>query len=199
MRRVKFYKGKQNWLLEKAIEKAGSERKLGVIVGVSRQVVNQYRKENWLLPVNRLSLILKFLNWNKNKIKKLIMKELDKDWGKRKGGAYMRWYRQTHPDYKPNREDYKKRLRGKAIEKLGGPVCINCGCTVSKILEINHINGGGRKELKKYKNYHSFFRAIINEKVNIRDFNILCRVCNAKHYVENELGIKGYKIKFTPL
>ena len=26
-----FYKGKQNWLLEKAIAKAGSERKLGEI------------------------------------------------------------------------------------------------------------------------------------------------------------------------
>ena len=199
MRRVKFYKGKQNWLIEKAISKAGSERKLGVIIRVSRQAVNQYRKENWLLSFDRLNLILNFLKWNKNKIKKFIKKELDKSWGISKSGAYMRRYRKTHPKYKPVRIDYKKRLREKAIQRLGGPICANCGCTINKILEINHIKGKGRQERKKYQNYHSFFRDIINEKVNIRDFNTLCRVCNAKHYVENELGVKGYKIEFRPL
>ncbi len=199
MRRVKFYKGKQNWLLEKAIAKAGSERKLGKIIKVSRQAVNQYRKENWLLSFERLNLILNFLKLNRNKIKKFIMKELDESWGNSKNGAYMRWYRKAHPNYKPVKVDYKKRLREKAIEKLGGPVCVNCGCTKKEILEINHVKGKGRQERKKYQNYHSFFRDIINEKVNIMDFNILCRVCNAKHYVENELGIKGYKIEFRPL
>lgn len=199
MRRVKFYKGKQNWLIEKAIAKAGSEMKLGEIIKVSRQTINHYRRENWLLPTNRLKSILNFLNLNKNKINKFIIEELDKDWGRHKGGAYMRIYRQAHPDYKPNREDYKKRLRESAIEKLGCLICVNCGCQVKEILEINHIKGNGRQELKKYQNYHSFFRAIINEKVNIRDYNILCRVCNAKHYIEEKIGIKGYEVKFTPL
>ena len=161
MRRVKFYKGKQSWLLEKAIAKAGSERKLGVIIGVSRQAVNQYRKENWLLPVNRLSLILKSLNLSRRKINKFIIKELDENWGRYKGeAAYMRYYRQTHPNYKPVRNDYKKRLREKAIEKLGGPVCVDCGCDKKEILEINHVKGKGRQERKKYQNYHSFFRDI---------------------------------------
>ena len=99
MRRVKFYKGKQNWLLEKAIVKAGSERKFGKIIGVSRQAVNQYRKEHWLLSIDKLNLILNFLELNRNKIKKLIIKELDKNWGNSKSGAYMRLYRKTHPNY----------------------------------------------------------------------------------------------------
>ncbi len=207
MRRVKFCKGKQNWLLEKAIAKAGSERKLAEIIKVSHQLINHYRREHWFLPINRLNLILKFLILSRRKINKFIIKELDENWGKHKGGAElarirrerMGEYRKMHPEYNPNKPDYKKRLRVKAIEKLGGPVCVNCSCTIKEILEINHIKGNGRQELKKYQNYHSFFRAIINEKVNKRDYNILCRVCNAKDYVENILGIKGYKIEFTPL
>lgn len=205
--RIKFYKGEQNRLLEKAIEKAGSERKLGEIIETPRQTINYYRREHRFLSENRLNLILNFLNLDKKKIRKFIMKELDENWGRHKGGIklatykknYMANYRKTHPDYKPNKIDYKKRLRERAIQKLGGPICVNCGCTKKEILEINHIKGNGRQERKKYQNYHSFFRAIINEKVNIRDYNILCRVCNAKHYIEEKFGIKGYEIKFTPL
>ena len=111
---------------------------------------------------------------------------------------YMALYRKTHPNYKPNRSDYQKRLREKTIEVLGGPKCVNCGCTINEILEINHIKGDGRKERKKYKNYHSFFRDIIKRRINIEEYNILCLVCNAKHYVEEKVGIKGYEIKFRP-
>ena len=207
MRRVKFYKGKQNWLLEKAIAKAGSERKLGEIIETPRQTINYYRREHRLLSDNRLNLILNFLKLNKKKIKKFIIKELDENWGRHKGGIElalrqknrMREYRKTHPEYNPNKFDYKKRLREKAIEKLGGPICVNCGCTKKEILEINHIKCNGRQERKKYQNYHSFFRAIINKKINIRNYNILCRVCNAKYYIEQNFGINGYEIKFMPL
>ncbi len=207
MKRVKFYKGKQNWLLEKAIAKAGSERKLSQIVNISHQLVNHYRREHWLLPDMRLRRILDFLKLNRKEIKKFIIKELDGNWGRHKGGAEiariqrerMREYRKIHPEYNPNKRDYKKRLRERVIEILGGPICVNCGCNKKEILEINHIKGNGRQELKKYQNYHAFFRAIINQKVNKSDYDILCCVCNAKHYVENKLGIKGYKIEFTPL
>lgn len=200
MRRVKFYKGKQSWLLEKAIAKAGSERKLGKIINTSGQTINRYRRAHLLLPTNRLKSILNFLGLSRNKINKFIIKELDKDWGRHKGGAArMRLYRKTHPEYEPVKKDYKQRLREKVIEKLGGPICVNCGCNRKEILEINHIKCNGRQELKRYHNHHAFFRDIINEKVNIRDYNILCRVCNAKHYIEEKIGIKGYEIKFTPL
>ena len=126
-------------------------------------------------------------------------KERRKEYHREYQRKYMESYRKEHPNYKPNRSDYQKKLREKAIEKLGGPKCANCGCNINEILEINHIKGNGRKERKKYKNYHSFFRAIIKERVNIGDYNVLCRVCNAKYYVEEKFGIKNYEIKFKPL
>lgn len=133
---------------------------------------------------------------------KWLSKYNDKERRKQKHREYQRKYRRnyrlTHPDYKSTKPDYQKRLRIRAIEKLGGPRCVNCGCEIKEILEINHIKGNGRKERKKYRNYHTYFRDIINEKLNIRDYNVLCRVCNAKYYVEQKYGISGYEVKFTP-
>ena len=160
MKRVKFYKSKQNWLLERAIAKAGSERKLAKIIKSPYQVINHYRREHWVLPINRLNLILKFLNLSRRKINKFVMKELDENWGRHKGGIElariqrerMREYRKMHPEYSPNKPDYKKRLREKVIEILGGPVCVNCGCTKKEILEINHIKVKAEgKNLKNIK------------------------------------------------
>lgn len=48
--RIKFKKGKQNWLLEKAIAKAGSERKLKKFLKIPNQTINRYRQEQLYLP-----------------------------------------------------------------------------------------------------------------------------------------------------
>lgn len=88
-----------------------------------------------------------------------------------------------------------KRVRERAIEKLGGKQCANCGCDEFSLLEINHINGGGRKEMKLKQN-RQLYREIVNDKVNLNDYNVLCRVCNALHYVQEILGIKGHQVSW---
>ncbi len=86
-----------------------------------------------------------------------------------------------------------QRVRERAIEKLGGAHCANCGYDEFSILEINHIHGGGRKELKATQN-RQLYRAIMNDKVDLSDYNVLCRICNALHYVQDILGVAGHKV-----
>ena len=127
--------------------------------------------------------------------------------GKQKHREFMRGYmiewhkrRKESADYDPEedrrkwREQHKK-VREKAMEKLGGKQCVNCGCDEFSILEINHIKGGGRKALKQIQN-RQLYRQIVNDKVDLSEYNVLCRVCNALHYVQDILGIKGHKISW---
>lgn len=114
---------------------------------------------------------------------------------------YMLAYRERRKqsvDY--NLEDERRKwreqhklVRERAIERLGGKQCANCGCDEFSILEINHINGGGRKALKIKQN-RQLYRDIMNDKVDLNEYNVLCRVCNALHYVQEILGVKGHKI-----
>lgn len=125
--------------------------------------------------------------------------------GKETHREYMRTYmvewrrrRQESADYDPEEERKKwreqhKQVRERAMDRLGGRLCANCGCDDFSILEINHIHGGGRKSLKLTDN-RQFYRAIVNDKVDLSAYNVLCRVCNALHFVQDVLGIKGHQI-----
>jgi hypothetical protein len=73
---------------------------------------------------------------------------------------------------KYNRISYNK-IRKLAFEKLGGCKCCNCGCDKYELLEINHINGGGAKEMKEKYKGSSFIRAIVLGDRKIDDLNIL--------------------------
>ena len=129
------------------------------------------------------------------------------DKGTRKYREYMREYmieyrerRKQSSDYNADEERRKwreqhQRIREKAIERLGGKKCANCGCDEFSLLEINHINGGGRREAKTKQN-RQLYRDIINNKVDLKDYNILCRVCNALHYVQDILRIKGHEVSW---
>ena len=106
--------------------------------------------------------------------------------------------RKESPDYNPEEERRKwreqhQKVRERAMEQLGGKQCSNCGCNDFSILEINHINGGGRKALKIVSN-RQLYLDIVKDRVDLKDYNVLCRVCNALHYVHDILGIEGHKV-----
>lgn len=125
--------------------------------------------------------------------------------GKETHREYMRGYmiewrkrRKQSLDYDPHEERRKwreqhQRVRERAMERLGGKLCVNCGCDEFSVLEINHIHGGGRRSLKATQN-RQFYRAIMNDKLDLTEYNVLCRVCNALHYVQEVLGIKGHEV-----
>lgn len=89
--------------------------------------------------------------------------------------------------------DYYKRLKAKVVRALGGPRCNECGCTVEKILEVNHLRGGGQKEAKNGSSIQ-LYRRIARGDFRPGEFNMLCRVCNAAHYVRKLLGIEGHSV-----
>jgi len=82
------------------------------------------------------------------------------------------------------RNNYK-RLKFKALQVVGHndkPKCANCGCDYLPLLQINHKNGGGRKEKAQYSTNRVFYRAIIKGRRTIADLDVLCSVCNTMHY-----------------
>ncbi len=94
-----------------------------------------------------------------------------------------------------NAPEYTQRLRLRALKKLGGAVCVNCGCSQESILEINHIEGGGRQQ-RKGQTAKQFYLDIIYDRVDVKRLNILCKVCNIQHYVEIILGVSGHSVSW---
>lgn len=82
--------------------------------------------------------------------------------------------------------DWYRRQRRRALLLVGRGVlvCVRCGCDRPELLEINHKNGGGRKDLVgKW-----FHRALVRLERNTDDLELLCRPCNAIHYLEMKYG-----------
>jgi len=111
----------------------------------------------------------------------------------KKQRMYQReWVKRKRERTKEIRRKYRQRLRKRVIDKLGGK-CVICECDEYKVLEINHINGGGRKEYKErfgnsQKRYHL---AILNGKRRSDDLEIRCIVCNALHRAKDLNKAKG--------
>ncbi|MDO8634399.1 MAG: helix-turn-helix transcriptional regulator [archaeon] len=62
---AKFTQGNQKAILEKAIAKAGSERKLSELIGIPSSTIYYYKTEKVNLPLERLEKILGFLGISK--------------------------------------------------------------------------------------------------------------------------------------
>ena len=98
------------------------------------------------------------------------------------------WYRTYQ---KQHYEELKIKDRRKVlaiISKSITPKCANCGCDDIRLLEVNHKDGGGGKEMMKGQKSQSFYRDIIALRRSVDDLEVLCRVCNAKHYLETKYG-----------
>lgn len=92
----------------------------------------------------------------------------------------------------------RERVRAVVLNVVSknNPVCVNCGCDDKRFLEVNHINGGGGKELERGKRTNEFAWSIYMGRRKTDDLNILCRVCNALHYLELKYGKTKYKITY---
>ena len=85
---------------------------------------------------------------------------------------------------------YRRRLRHMALETLGG-ICVKCGVTDWRALQIDHIHGGGNIEMKKFNSTPDFCKHIIANPDKTK-YQILCANCNKiKSYENKEWG--GYK------
>ena len=74
-----------------------------------------------------------------------------------------------HPErHRKSINEYRRKQRLAAIAILGG-VCKKCGFSDVRALQIDHINGGGVKELKKV------IRSVLNKE---NKYQLLCANCN---------------------
>lgn len=106
-----------------------------------------------------------------------------------KNREYQRnWQRKRRNKQK----EYDRRVRIRVLEKLGGK-CVYCGCDNFNALEINHINGCGRREKReRWKSgSKAYYLAILNGSRKTDDLELTCRVCNAYHYLTEIKGING--------
>lgn len=59
------------------------------------------------------------------------------------------------------------------IDMLGGKCC-KCGNTDIRVLQVNHINGGGSKEVRGW----TLYRKMVSGERKTDDLNLLCANCN---------------------
>jgi len=124
---------------------------------------------------------------------------------------YDKKYYQKHKEHlqdyqrkwKSENSEYSKRWNEQRKIKLlivvsdNNLYCIRCGCNNVRLLEINHKNGGGHKELQGGKMKHKFYQGILDGTRKVDDLELLCRVCNARHYLELKFGKLPYEISYN--
>jgi len=87
-------------------------------------------------------------------------------------------------------------LRVLVLKKLGGkcsnPACqwLNAdgtrGCTDERCLQVDHINGGGKQELKKLSR-RAYYLKVLNDVLGL--YQLLCANCNwIKRHEQKEVG-----------
>jgi hypothetical protein len=75
--------------------------------------------------------------------------------------------------------------RKKILEKFGNQ-CVMCGFNDVRALQIDHVNGGGRKEIKGMSPV-SYLKKVLGDKDG--HYQVLCANCNfIKRYTNNEKG-----------
>jgi len=84
---------------------------------------------------------------------------------------------------------HNQEIRKKALERLGGK-CVRCGFSDIRALQIDHVNGGGAKELQTIGSYGIMFRIL---KGNTSDYQLLCANCNWIKRVEKKEVRNGGK------
>lgn len=86
-----------------------------------------------------------------------------------------------------NRERGRNRYRIRRREILGllGNKCVRCGFSDPRALQIDHVNGGGIGERRKFFNssgrlvYYQYLQYILEKiKAGSKDYQLLCANCN---------------------
>ena len=92
-----------------------------------------------------------------------------------------------HNSYRTKIARRWERLKLRALQTVGhGTVKCRCGLTDIRVLSINHKNGGGTQDRKKYNGGTRLYYAIVTGKRSIEDLEILCANCQILY--EYEVG-----------
>jgi hypothetical protein len=136
----------------------------------------------------------KYYNKNKEKIKAWRKKYYEKH--KEEQKIHAKKYYEEHINlirahYNKNKEKINKKhqmeyaqLRGQIFELLGNkcnnPSClVSNGCSDIRCLQIDHISGGGCKEIKSFGSPKRFYIYVLEQlKSGSKNYQLLCANCN---------------------
>jgi len=80
--------------------------------------------------------------------------------------------------------ELRKRKRLEIFELLGNK-CAQCGISDQRVLQIDHINGGGRHERMTFQSNHPYYSQVFEElKHGSKDYQLLCANCNIIKLIE---------------
>lgn len=85
---------------------------------------------------------------------------------------------------------YNRRLRLEVVAALGGK-CVSCGIADERVLQVDHVHGGGRKERRALKGQGGIYHRHILANIASGQYQLLCANCNWIKRAENqEVGDK---------
>lgn len=107
----------------------------------------------------------------------------------------LKYRTQNHDLYLDTKRKQRQRIRLSIIEFYGGK-CVKCGITDWRVLQVDHINGGGCVERKKYNGstglYYNYKLINTNPDLCRNTRQLLCANCNTIKKVDNgEYAING--------
>lgn len=110
-----------------------------------------------------------------------------------------RWYRE-HKDYLVlKRFQWKWRVLT-IVAQSADVKCVYCGCDDLHALEINHKFGKGKVEQRKLSEHgESLYSAIVRGERPVDDLEVVCKPCNARHYLRQKYGeeVDRWEIKWV--
>ena len=82
--------------------------------------------------------------------------------------------------YNESKRAKRFRIKWEAMQALGGATCACCGETDFKFLTIDHIDGGGRRDLKRLSggNLGVYRRIVKHHSATSKSYRVLCWNCN---------------------
>lgn len=87
---------------------------------------------------------------------------------------------------KQQQENYRSRVRNSVVSILGSE-CVLCGYDDKRALQIDHINGGGKKERREIPNTNKFYEIVINSFIAKENkYQLLCANCNVIKRIINK-------------
>lgn len=91
-----------------------------------------------------------------------------------------RHYRENIDIIRARNEKNRVAWRHKLIDFFGGK-CVKCGYTDERALQVDHVNGGGRKD--RDRKTTGFYKRVMEDKTH--KYQLLCANCNWIKRMEN--------------
>lgn len=76
-------------------------------------------------------------------------------------------------------KEWQRKRRGIVLERLGNR-CVRCGLDDQRVLQVDHINGGGRKEKRELRGSWDYFNGLtkLTDEELFAKYQLLCANCN---------------------